>query len=145
MFCHHCGSQVADDAKACIHCGAFTAASGTKPPPRTAPPGMIFCQACGQQIPAQAVLCVHCGVKVAGREDVLERALFPAGGHSWLVALLLCFFGGVFGLHRFYVGKIVTGVLLFFTAGGLGVVWLIDLIRIALGGFTDSQGRPLVR
>ena len=145
MFCHHCGSQVADDAKACIHCGAFTAATGAKAAPHTAPPGMIYCQACGQQIPAKAVICVHCGVKVAGREDVLERALFPQDGHSWLVALLLCFFGGVLGLHRFYVGKIATGILLLVTAGGLGVFWIIDLIRILLGGFTDAEGRELVR
>lgn len=144
MFCHHCGSQIADDAVSCIHCGAFASSAASRPPPRTAPPGMMFCQACGQQIPAAAVVCVHCGVKVAGRGDPLERMLYPDGGHSWLVALLLCAFGGALGLHRFYVGKIGTGILWFLTGGLFVVGWVIDLIRIALGGFTDAQERPLV-
>jgi len=37
---------------------------------------------------------------------------------SRLVALLLCFFFGILGAHRFYVGKIGTGVLMLLTLGG---------------------------
>lgn len=62
---------------------------------------------------------------------------------SRLVALLLCFFLGVFGAHRFYVGKVGTGVLQLVTLGGLGIWYFIDLIIILLGSFRDADGARL--
>ena len=65
---------------------------------------------------------------------------------SRLGALLFCLFLGVFGAHRFYVGKIGTGVLTILTFGGLCGLWpLVDLILIAVGSFRDKKGRRLVR
>lgn len=60
-----------------------------------------------------------------------------------LVALLLAWFLGAFGAHRFYVGKTGTAVAMIFTIGGLGVWALIDFIMIAAGSFTDIDGRPI--
>ncbi len=54
--------------------------------------------------------------------------------------MLLCFFLGVLGVHRFYVGKIGTGILMLFTFGGFGIWALIDFIMVVLGNFTDSDG-----
>ena len=62
---------------------------------------------------------------------------------SRLVALLLCFFLGGLGVHRFYVGKIGTGVLQLLTLGGLGIWALIDLIFIICGGFKDKDGKAV--
>jgi TM2 domain-containing membrane protein YozV len=56
---------------------------------------------------------------------------------------LLCFFLGVFGIHRFYVGKIGTGILQLVTLGGLGIWALIDLVIIICGNFTDKEGRKI--
>jgi TM2 domain-containing membrane protein YozV len=60
-----------------------------------------------------------------------------------LPAFLLCFFLGVLGAHRFYVGKAGTGVLQILTLGGLGVWALVDWIMIMTGDFRDSEGRAL--
>jgi TM2 domain-containing membrane protein YozV len=57
-----------------------------------------------------------------------------------LPALLLCFFFGSLGVHRFYAGKIGTGVIQLLTLGGLGVWALIDFIMIIVGSFTDKEG-----
>ena len=69
----------------------------------------------------------------------------PAEPRNWLVALLLCLFLSGFGIHRFYVGKIGTGILFLITGGLFGIGWLVDLIKIAVGKFTDKQGQLLVK
>lgn len=62
---------------------------------------------------------------------------------SQKIALLLSFFFGMFGAHRFYAGKIKTGILYLFTVGLFGIGWLIDIIRICIGTFYDNQGNSL--
>jgi hypothetical protein len=69
----------------------------------------------------------------------------PISDRSRGLALALCFPLGVFGAHRYYTGKIGTGLLMLCTAGGVGLWWLYDLITIAAGEFRDSDGRKLKR
>ena len=57
--------------------------------------------------------------------------------------LALCGFLGIAGLHRFYTGKVATGILWLLTGGLFGVGTVIDLIRIAVGGFPAKDGQPL--
>ena len=59
---------------------------------------------------------------------------------GFVPALLLCLLLGFLGAHRFYVGKIGTGILMLVTLGGLGIWNLVDLIVIAMGKFTDADG-----
>ncbi|MBN1456694.1 MAG: TM2 domain-containing protein [Sedimentisphaerales bacterium] len=62
---------------------------------------------------------------------------------SGIACLLLCFLLGTFGAHRFYVGKIGTGILMLITIGGFGIWWLIDMILIICGAFTDNAGNKI--
>jgi hypothetical protein len=95
-----------------------------------------FCLACNRVIDAEAVVCTSCGVmQPLPRELATDKRILPAG--------LLCFFLGVFGAHRFYVGKIGTGLLQLFTLGGLGIWMLVDLIMLVTGSFTDGEGNRI--
>ena len=62
---------------------------------------------------------------------------------GFVPTLLLCFFLGILGVHRFYVGKIGTGLLMLVTLGGLGIWSLVDFIIIACGNFKDKEGRMI--
>ena len=68
----------------------------------------------------------------------MTTELSPKG---FVPALLLCLFFGPLGVHRFYVGKIGTGILMLLTLGGFGIWALIDTIIIITGNFRDGDGR----
>jgi len=71
---------------------------------------------------------------------------FPVAGVSprtRTIAAVLAFFLGWLGVHRFYVGKVGTGILQIVTFGGLGIWTLIDFIMILVGSFKDKEGRTL--
>lgn len=93
-----------------------------------------YCHACASIIDAMAVVCPHCGV-AQGSAVGIQRSTKPI-----LPAFLLCLFFGVFGVHRFYVGKAGTGLLQLLTLGGFGIWALADLIIIIAGGFRDADG-----
>ncbi len=90
------------------------------------------CPYCHKVVSELAISCPNCGHPIA---DYSPK--------NKVVAALLCFFLGVFGIHRFYVGKIITGILMIITFGGLGIWALIDFIIICFGGFKDSNGKLL--
>lgn len=64
--------------------------------------------------------------------------------NTYLTTLLLCFFLGHLGVHRFYVGKVGTGILMLLTAGGLGVWYIVDMAMILLGKFKTKEGAAIV-
>lgn len=103
----------------------------------------MFCKNCGQPIDDNAVVCIHCGCMVDERVSI-NRIPENASPLNWLTALLLCIFLGELGVHRFYAGKIGTGVLMLLTLGGCGIWYIIDLIMIVVGSFKDGDGNPIV-
>ena len=155
--CPECGAKISDKARSCPHCGV---SFGKRK----------FCKFCGESIDEDCVVCPKCGKQVEelkGRSGESDRniiinnnnnsssssadvAFAGEGGSyvssispkSWLVTLLLCLFFGVLGVHRFYVGKIGTGILMILLcATGISEVWcVIDFIRIILKRFKDKQG-----
>lgn len=66
-----------------------------------------------------------------------------ASPRSRAVALVLGAAGGWLGLHRFYTGRITSGVLEALTLGGLGMWWFYDLVLLIAGDFRDAEGLPL--
>lgn len=72
--------------------------------------------------------------------EKMEKKNGPKSDKSFVATLLFCILLGTLGVHRFYVGKIGTGILMLITFGGFGIWWLIDLIMIASVRFRDSHG-----
>ena len=100
----------------------------------------MFCNHCGAEINDEAVVCVKCGCSVTPpRKNPADKS-----SKDWIVTLLLCSFLGGFGVHRFYVGKVGTGILQLITLGACGVWTLVDFIMIALGNFTDPDGKRIL-
>ena len=63
---------------------------------------------------------------------------------SKVVAALLCFFLGGFGIHRFYTGHTVLGIIYLFTGGIFLIGVIVDFVMILTGSYKDKSGQPLV-
>lgn len=101
-----------------------------------------YCTECGGLINIKAEICPKCGVRQSlqytpiGSEITEQR-------NKWITCLLLCWFLGVFGVHRFYTGHTVLGVIQLLTLGGCGIWTIIDFIIIVSGNFKDAQGNAI--
>lgn len=123
---------------------------------------MKFCKYCGEKIPLDAVVCTHCGrqveelkgsaqVPINNNINVQPQQYYgsPNTGISSVsdktkgISILLAAFGfiGLAGLHRFYLGKPLSGILYLVTGGICGLGTLIDILKIASGTSTDGSGR----
>jgi class 3 adenylate cyclase len=73
----------------------------------------------------------------AGRGPISDFRRFP----TFALALIL----GFFGVHRFYIGRTGTGLLMLVTLGGVGIWYLADIILTLTGELYDGQGRRVAR
>ncbi|MDR0502426.1 MAG: zinc-ribbon domain-containing protein [Treponema sp.] len=123
-FCFSCGSLIKKAAEVCPKCGvnqnsrnSITAID-------------IYCISCGKNIKKDAPTCPFCGVRQ--KEDGISI--------KNRTTAIMCWF---FGVHRFYVGKIGTGILYLITLGGMLIWSIIDLVYLCTNKFTDAQGNLL--
>ncbi len=140
MFCRNCGKELTGSPEICMNCGAKPLA------------GNSFCHACGAQTNPLAEICIKCGARLAKAEalDISPK--------SRLATALLAWFLGVFGAHRFYLGKIGTAVVMLILSiigwstvwvFGIGLVFLIpvgiwafiDFIIAIIGNMKDKEGK----
>jgi TM2 domain-containing membrane protein YozV/ribosomal protein L40E len=124
MFCRNCGKELIGTPEICINCGAKPLV------------GSSFCHNCGAKTSPTAEFCTKCGAKLGVKTldtNISEKSRLA-------VTLLACFLGQ-FGIHRFYLGKIGTGILMIITAGGLGIWQIIDFIYAVTGNMKDKEGK----
>ena len=107
----------------------------------------MYCKSCGKEISEDSKFCPGCG---ASQNGTVINSVKPRkeneSDKSRLVACLLAFFLGGLGIHRFYVGKIGTGIvqILLTCCFGIGYIWaLIDFIMIGCGNFKDNDGKVI--
>ncbi|MCE7748090.1 MAG: TM2 domain-containing protein [Candidatus Heimdallarchaeota archaeon] len=127
-FCPNCGSAQDPEAKFCQNCGSQIKgqAQQSQNQPVTQQPVIMA--------PSQSVSQVV-EVNVPGTYQV------GPSQKSRLTALVLCLIFGWAGIHRFYVGKVGSGILYLLTVGIWGIGWAIDCIVILLGGFKDATNQ----
>ena len=101
---------------------------------------MPFCRNCGAEVNENAAICTKCGAWINESHNEQNNQKERT---EWLIVLLLCFFLGFLGIHRFYVGKTGTGIVQLLTCGGCGIWALIDFIMILVGSFTDANGNQI--
>jgi hypothetical protein len=127
MYCRNCGNEVSEKAIMCVACGT---------PPKA---GNKFCYNCKAETAPNAAICMKCGVGLKNGEGINGE------GKDWLTTLLLCFFLGAFGVHRFYTKHTGIGVAQLLTLGGCGIWALVDFIMILMNTYKDADGNLLVR
>lgn len=109
-------------------------------------PNMKFCKFCAARIPSDAVICTACGRQVEQLAQQTQQPVIinntntnvnnnnnnnavsgPKPRNKW-TAFILCLLLGYLGVHKFYEGRILSGLLYLFTGGLFGIGWLLDTL-----------------
>lgn len=124
MFCKTCGCQLNENQAICLNCGVKVGE------------GFRFCAFCGAEVNPNAAVCLTCGCPTKGAGAAGADGWVPAGKEK-IVAILLAFFLGGFGIHNFYLGETKKGILRLLTCwiGLGGILALIDFIKMLIGSY----------
>lgn len=143
-YCINCGRELADDFDFCPECGERAHPDAAYSPFSNSQydVGTIICPQCREVMPADAVYCLNCGYRFNNAEPAVDfdaisksirkNAKLGSDRRKKWIAMLLCIFFGWLGAHRFYEGKIVSGVVWLFTFGCVGAGWLFDIFYTAM-------------
>lgn len=133
MFCSNCGEKILEDYEYCPNCGTKVKGTDSAVENYANPDQSLnqykVCPVCGAKMPEDAYYCLNCGslFQTCDNNDTIDDV--GQWRNKW-VTLVLCILLGWLGVHRFYQGKIVTGILYLFTIGLLGIGWLVDILII---------------
>ncbi len=115
------------------------------------PTESVYCPDCGTAMAPDDRFCGSCRWDAERPTEHAKpqppsspRNLGPPSNKSRLTALLLCVFAGFVGVHRFYAGRIGSGILWLLSFGVFGVGWIYDLVMIATGEFVDDEGKRIL-
>ena len=141
-FCINCGNKLDDNFEFCPECGtkvneATNDKSSSESGFEKYTGRTRICKKCGSEMPEDSFYCLNCGntfkESVNEFETIKRKVNMQTGTwkNKW-ISLLLCICFGWLGIHRFYEGKVITGILYLCTLGFFGLGWIIDIVRIAL-------------
>lgn len=140
-FCINCGKELLEGFEICPECGkkidgeenesheskrSFDDFAGkTK-----------ICKKCRETMPEDSFYCLNCENAFPEQDiefEAIRRKINMQTGtwHNKWIALILCVFFGWLGIHRFYEGKVFTGLFYLFTLGFFGSGWIVDIVRLA--------------
>lgn len=160
MQCPKCGAEVAEKTSYCPACGQFLGVTKCPSCGADVTPGAAFCPNCGAELPKtpqqaqqaakaapapqpqpaqQPTIVINNSNTNTNTNKASGVDMMTSPKSRWL-ALALCFFLGEFGIHRFYVGKIGSGILYLCTCGLFGIGWILDFFKILFGSFRDKYG-----
>ena len=66
---------------------------------------------------------------IPGMDEAADTR-YEAGSIDYNIAWILLTFLGVFGIHRFYMGKVITGIIYLLTVGLFGLGILYDFLTL---------------
>ena len=129
MYCRNCGHQLEDNASFCPNCGCRT--------------GNPTGYGAGNYQAGADRNSAFNGYQTNEPNGANQSFAKPVSKYSRGLAMIFVVLLGYLGVHRFYVGKVGTGILWLLTIGCFGIGSLVDLIMIACGSFTDANGNVL--
>ena len=146
-YCIHCGTEIHSSYEFCPECGSCISIRQTNQNCYSPNDNRYkICPRCKEQMPEDAFYCLSCGTTFGNNEydfETIKNCVVNSGKaqqgriattvgvwkNKW-ISLILCIFFGVFGIHRFYEEKKVTGFIFLFSFGLCGLGWFFDIILL---------------